>query len=61
LQATFYSITGIGVLFIYIAITFYEEIVDIRSVYFIEAGIALCVIVLIAQSQLRKIHDRHSS
>ena len=47
LQSTFNSISGLGVLAIYLLITFRTELLDIQKMYNFQAIIALCVIVII--------------
>jgi len=46
LQATFYSITGVGVLAIYMLVTFHADIFNARAVYLLEAGVALVAALL---------------
>lgn len=47
LQSTFNSISGLGVLAIYLLITFRTELLDIQKMYNFQAIIALCAIVII--------------
>jgi len=47
LQATAYSFTGIGVLFIYLVITFKSDFASIQSMYLIESIIAAIAVILV--------------
>lgn len=47
LQSTFNSISGLGVLAIYLLITFRTELLDVQKMYNFQAIIALCAIVII--------------
>lgn len=47
LQSTFNSISGLGVLTIYLLITFQTDILNIQKMYYLQTAIALCAIVII--------------
>lgn len=47
LQSTFNSISGLGVLAIYLLITFRTDLLNIQKMYDFQTGIALCAIVII--------------
>lgn len=47
LQSTFNSISGLGVLAIYLLITFRTDLFNIQKMYGFQTGIALCAIVII--------------
>ena len=47
LQSTFNSISGIGVLAIYLLITFRTDFLNIQEMYVFQSGIALCAILII--------------
>jgi MFS family permease len=47
LQSTFNSISGLGVLAIYLLITFRTDLFNIQKMYDFQTGIALCAIVII--------------
>lgn len=51
LQATFYSISGIGVLLIYVILIYYDDIISIQSMYLIESALAFITLLLVLKSK----------
>lgn len=47
LQSTFNSISGLGVLAIYLLITFHTDLLNIQKMYGFQTGIALCALMII--------------
>ncbi|KTD35456.1 drug:proton antiporter [Legionella moravica] len=61
LQSTFNSISGLGVLAIYLIITFRTDLFDIQNMYHIQTVIALCAIVIILMAKERVIEPQKTN
>lgn len=47
LQSTFNSVSGLGVLVIYLLVILRTDLIDIQKMYVFQSGIALCAIIII--------------